>query len=301
MEIRVLQLFNHLAGSLHFGRTSRAMNVTPSALTRTIQRLEEEVGEPLFVRDNRSVTTTPAGERFREYAEEVLRGWQELQNDLARDEALRGDISIYCSVTAAYSILPRILGRFRAVHPEVHINLQTGDAARALDKLENGETDLTIAALPENSPPRLACLKIIETPLVFIAPRAAGEPDHGATPPIDWQQTPVIMADQGLSRERAERWFAEKKVVPTIYARVAGNEAIIAMVSLGCGVGIVPQLVLDKSPLREQIAILDVTPQLTPFSIGICTAQKNMANPRVQAFWGIAEQETEMGGGDLND
>jgi len=293
MDIRVLKLFNHLAGSLHFGRTSRAMNVTPSALTRTIQRLEEEVGEALFVRDNRSVTLTQAGERFREYADHVLRGWEELHNDLSRDEeALRGDISIYCSVTAAYSILPRILGRFRAVHPEVHIKLQTGDAAQALDKLENGEADLTIAALPDNRPARLTCLKIIETPLVFIAPRPAGEGAGPGSSAIDWHRTPVIMAEQGLSRERAERWFAEKKVVPNIYAHVAGNEAIIAMVSLGCGIGIVPQLVVEKSPLREQIAILPVTPQLTPFSIGVCTARKNMLNSKVQAFWAIAEQET---------
>ncbi len=291
MDIRVLKLFDHLAASLHFGRTSRAMNVSPSALSRTVQRLEEEVGEPLFLRDKRSVALTRAGERFREYADQVLRGWQELHNDLARDEALRGDISIYCSVTAAYSILPRILGRFRTVHPGVHINLQTGDAARALDKLENGEADLTIAALPDPRSPRLACLKIVETPLVFIVPRSAGEAGAVA-PAIDWQRTPVIMAEQGLSRERAERWFADKGVVPNIYAHVAGNEAIIAMVSLGCGIGIVPQLVVEKSPLRGEIAVLDVTPRLTPFSIGICTARRFMANPKVAAFWAIAERET---------
>ena len=54
MNIHELKVFKHLAGTLHFGRTSRACNITPSALTRTIQRLEEEVGKKLFIRDNRS-------------------------------------------------------------------------------------------------------------------------------------------------------------------------------------------------------------------------------------------------------
>ena len=69
---------------------------------------------------------------------------------------------------------------------------------------------------------------------------------------------------------------------------MAGNEAIIAMVSLGCGVGVVPLLVLEKSPLQEQITVLDISPQLAPFSLGVCTVKKNLRNPKIQAFWEIA-------------
>lgn len=111
---------------------------------------------------------------------------------------------------------------------------------------------------------------------------------------IAWQKTPVIMAEQGLSRERIDRWFANKKTVPNIYAQVAGNEAIIAMVSLGCGVGVVPELVLEKSPFKGQVAILDVTPKLTPYTIGLCTVKKNIFNPLVKAFWDIAAQEGKL-------
>ncbi len=250
------------------------------------------MGEQLFIRDNRSVSLTPAGELFKKYAEEATSRWQELQNELAGDNLLGGEISLYCSVTAAYSILPSILGIFRQEYPSVHINLQTGDAAQALSKLLNGEVDITIAALPKKQPKGLACLRIIETPLVFIAPQRFPETVVLEGEKIDWARTPVIMAEQGLSRERIDRWFADKKTQPNIYAQVAGNEAIIAMVSLGCGVGVVPQLVIEKSPMQGQVRILDVTPQLTPFSIGICTAKKNMAHPKIQAFWAIVEQET---------
>lgn len=292
MDIRELKIFRQLASSLHFGRTSRACNMTPSALTRTIQRLENEVGERLFLRDNRSVALTTAGEAFREYAEDVIQRWAELQGRLAVDDILRGDISIYCSVTAAYGILPRILSRFREIYPEVHINLQTGDAARALLKLQNQEVDLTIAALPDKQPERIRFMKLTETPLVFIASldfkyKTAGR--HAQA--VNWLETPVIMPKHGLSRERLNHWFADKNIIPAIYAQVAGNEAIIAMVSLGCGIGVVPELVLEKSPLRDQIMILDVRPHLRPFSIGICAMRKNLANPKVKAFWAIAREE----------
>jgi len=295
MNIRELKLFLHLTDTLHFGRTSQACNITPSGLTRAIQRLENELGKQLFVRDNRYVSLTSAGKIFRAYAEETMQRWNELQNNLAGDSILRGELSIYCSVTAILSILPKILGEFRNVHPEVHINLQTGDAAMALAKLQNGEVDVTIAAIPEKQQPHVDFIKIIETPLIFIAPARYPEtPHYNQDGDIDWPNTPLIIAEKGLSRTRALSWFTEKKIQPHIYAQVAGNEAIITMVSLGCGIGIVPALVMEKSPLKDQVSVLDNTPELKPFSVGICTMSKNRINPVVQAFWKNAEENKNI-------
>lgn len=64
MDIRSAQLFQHLATSLNFSKTSEQMYVSPPTLTRVIQRLEEELGVELFFRDKRSVRLTPAGQRF---------------------------------------------------------------------------------------------------------------------------------------------------------------------------------------------------------------------------------------------
>ncbi len=289
MDIRELKLFKHLAGTLHFGRTSQACNITPSGLTRTIQRMENELGKKLFSRDQRSVTLTSSGKIFFEYADNVLHLWNKLQSDLARDGILRGELTLYCSVTAILSILPAILDRFRLIHPQVHINLQTGDAAMALGRLENGEADISVAAIPDKLSSNLEFIKIIETPLIFIAPKGYPETIVYDGQQVDWSQTPVILAERGLSRTRTEAWFREKQITPNVYAQVAGNEAIITLVSMGCGVGIIPELVLLKSPLREQVRLLQITPPLTPFSVGVCTTTKNKYNPIVRAFWNTIE------------
>lgn len=292
MDIEKLLLFKHLSNSLHFGRTSQACNITPSALTRTIQRIEEEVGQKLFIRDNRSVSLTPAGRRFRIFAEESINNWHALKNDLvSEEEFLSGDISLFCSVTAVYGILPQLLKTFRDQYPGVHIHLQTGDAANALPKLQSGEADVTIAALPDRLPHQLQFIKVIDTPLIFIAPAHFKESVVYNENEIDWQKTPMIMAERGLGRQRQDNWFRKRTIRPNIYAQVAGNEAIIAMVSLGCGIGVVPQLVLEKSPLQDQVVTLDVHPKLTPFTVGVCTVQKNMLNPIIKAFWDIADHE----------
>ncbi len=71
MDLRDLKTFLHLAESRHFGRSARAMHVSPSTLSRQIQRLEEDLGQPLFVRDNRTVTLTEAGEELRTFAQQT--------------------------------------------------------------------------------------------------------------------------------------------------------------------------------------------------------------------------------------
>lgn len=63
LDLRDLKTFLHLAESRHFGRSARAMHVSPSTLSRQIQRLEDDLGQPLFVRDNRTVTLTEARRR----------------------------------------------------------------------------------------------------------------------------------------------------------------------------------------------------------------------------------------------
>ncbi len=288
MDIRTLKLLHHLAGSLHFSRTSQACNISPSALTRVIQRLEADMGKQLLIRGNRCVELTYAGQVFKKYAEDVLGRFERLQGELSKDAILSGQLSLYCSVTAAYSILPRFIPRYRAMHPGVQIRLETGDPAQAMDRLMNRDADAVIAALPETPGIQISFLNMAVSPLVFIG--AKHYPDvlirDGKGRP-DWKKFPLILADKGLSRERIDRWFVEHAVVPHIYSQVTGHEAIIALVNLGFGIGLVPRLVLEKSPLYRDIVALDNMPELPPYEIALCTRNANLSTPRVRALWDI--------------
>jgi LysR family positive regulator for ilvC len=291
MDIRNLKLFRHLAGTLHFARTSQACYITPSALTRMIQRLEAELGEALFIRDNRSVELTPAGSAFKKYSDDVLQRWDRLNDELSSEDILEGELSLYCSVTAAYGILPDLMARYRRAHPSVKIHLETGDAAKALLKLSAQDADMVIAALPDLLPKDFVFQTLFQTPLVFISSLQYPEIILHAEGGIDWERTPLIIPDHGLSRDRIEQWFAKENFIPNIYSQVAGNEAIIVMVSLGCGIGLIPRMVLEKSPFFNRVKILDETPELPPFVIGLCTREKNLANPRARALWNIAKEK----------
>ncbi len=281
MDIKQLRQFIHLAETLHFGRASEASYISPSALSRSIKQLEEEVGACLFERDNRSVALTPEGEIFLSYARESLSQWGSIRTQLMeRTGELQGEISMYCSVTASYSFLFDILSEFRLNYPKIEIKIHTGDPEHALSRVISGDEDFAITAKPDTLPSGVTFKSIALSPLLFIAPKQWG---HDKTTLNAC--TPMILSEEGVARKRVDKWFKEQEIKPTIYAQVAGNEAIVSMVSLGFGVGVVPKIVLENSPLAHAVDILALTPKLKAYEVGIVTLEKKLKNPLISAFW----------------
>jgi LysR family positive regulator for ilvC len=297
MDYDSLRLYLHLSRTLHFLRTSRECHVSPSTLSRTIQRLEQQTGWPLFERDRRTVKLTPEGARFAEHARDTLERWERLQRDLGGKNGgdLKGTIAIFASATACQSFLPDILSGFRQRYPEITLKLETGYAADALEMLDQGRVDVTVAALPRTVPRALVSRVLLHTPLVFVAPTSPCEVERRcAARPLDWNALPVVLPSGGLAREAADRWFKRHRARPHVYGEVPGSEAILALVSLGCGVGVVPRLVLDKSPLRANVRVLPFgqgQDHLGEFRVGVATQRRKLTSPLVRTFWQVIEAD----------
>lgn len=293
MNTRNLKNFLALAENLHFGKASDVCNISISALSRNIRQLEEELGVRLFNRDNRTVALTNEGKTFLKYAREASNQWQLIRNELADNgRELQGKISLYCSVTASYSILFDLLNRFRPDYPGIEIKLHTGVPELAISRIAAGHEDICIAAHPNTLPRDVTFKALTTTPLVFIAPINPLDPDVPSKEPDsaeDWSKVPMVLSETGIARNRVDTWFREMGISPRIYAQVEGYEAIVSMVSLGLGIGVVPKIVLDNSPLEGRIQVLAVTPELEAFDVGLFTLKRNLKNPLVNAFWDLLE------------
>ncbi|WP_252178232.1 HTH-type transcriptional activator IlvY [Endozoicomonas sp. 4G] len=286
MDLKPLRHFLSLAETLHFGRASATCHISPSTLSRSIQHLEERLGVCLFERDNRSVSLTTEGIKFEKYARETLIQWSAICSELmAESRELKGEISVYCSVTASYSFLYDILKRFRQRYPSIEIKLHTGDPDSAIHRISSGKEDIAISARPDHLSSEIQFRSIGLSPLVFIGP-ASGDIDPPETL-AEWRRTPMILPEKGIGRQRVDRWFSTKGIKPKIYAQVAGNEAIVSMVSLGFGIGVVPRIVMDNSPLSDKVKILNITPWLAAYDVGLCVLDKKLKSPLIRAFWDL--------------
>src|SRR5690625_7233193 len=95
----------------------------------------------------------------------------------------------------------------------------------------------------------------------------------------------MIISAEGLARERFDQWCRQQNLQPNIYAEVKGNEAIVSMVSLGFGVGLVPKIVLNNSPRADRVELLPEQPDLGPFETGICVLKKRLQSTIIDVTW----------------
>lgn len=288
MEINKLKYFIQLAETCHFNRAAELCHLSAPTLSRNIQQLEEKLNVRLFERNNRSVELTQQGLLFLPQARSLLQQWETTRESLiSSNKELSGSLSLYCSVTASYSFLYEILAEFRQQHPGIEIKLHTGDPALAIQRVLSGEEDIAIAAKPDRLPGGLVFKGFSSSPLIFIC--GVGDKKFDVSGESKKKEVltnlPMIIPEHGLARERIDNWFRKIKITPKLYAQVSGNEAIVSMVSLGFGIGLVPKIVADNSPLVNKVKMFAIQPELKPYDVGVCVLEKRLKSPLVDAFW----------------
>jgi LysR family transcriptional activator of glutamate synthase operon len=161
MELLQLQYFLAVARLEHVTEAAQNLHITQSSLSKTIQRLEEDLGVPLFDRIGRKLRLNEFGSRFLRRAERALfeleQGKQEL-SDLSSPE--HGTLEL--AVTTA-STLPNILREFRKKRPNIHFHVQMLTTQEMVTLLHRGEVDFCLSSPPIEGDD-------IECQIVFIDP-----------------------------------------------------------------------------------------------------------------------------------
>ena len=174
--------------------------------------------------------------------------------------------------------------------------MHTGDQADGITRILDGQDDVAVSGRPGQLPRRLEFLPLLDSPLQFYAPAAdcavrdmviAGDP---AGAELDWNTIPFIVPERGVTKEMLDDWLLARGVRPKIYAQVAGHEAIVAMVSLGLGIGIAPQLVVQASGMADRVKQIAVADGLPPLTVGLCSLRQRLASPLVKSLWDVAAQ-----------
>ena len=133
MNLYELNAFVTLSKTLHFAKAAEEINLSASALSRIITRLEEETGTDLIDRSNRKVELTPNGKLFAEFAKNTTEQFSELKAEFSGDKnKISGTLHVYASVTACYVILPLFIKKLSEKYPGIQLSVETGDPAGAI-------------------------------------------------------------------------------------------------------------------------------------------------------------------------
>src|SRR5512132_1061213 len=119
MDLRQLEILQAIAETGSFTASGRKLNVSQSAISRQILLLEEELGEPLFLRTGRQVRMTPAAESLVQLAQRVFQDIRETVGAISdRTGSLRGTLRLAGGMTVCLYVLPLLLQHLKRVHPQ---------------------------------------------------------------------------------------------------------------------------------------------------------------------------------------
>ena len=169
MDFRDLRYFEVIATEGNLGRAAERLHRTQPALTKCIDRLEEDLGARLFEKNGRGMRLTAAGEvlvrRTRQMSIMVEETAREMQDYAG---GLQGNVRIGCVPTLAEHMMPRVFGQLLADAPAITVTLTVAMNDNLLDSLRGGELDLVVGPILETDPD-IVCEQIAEDTMVVMA------------------------------------------------------------------------------------------------------------------------------------
>ncbi len=248
MDLRRLTYFLAVAEEGGFTNAAKTLFVSQPALSLAVRQLEEEVGTELLYRLGRGVRLTPAGEAFVGPARQALRDIEVARASAASIAGLEtGTLALASLPTLAADPLADLVGRFRAAHPGVHVDLSAPeDTAELVALLRDGVCEVALAE-PVSLPETFTIHELGRQRLFVIFPPGTRRGRRSLSVK-ELEKVTFIATPEGTSSRRLlDEAFAAAGLVPNVVVVAAQREAILPLVAAGAGAAMVPEALAERA------------------------------------------------------
>ena len=249
MDLSDLTIFSAVVREGSVTRAAERLHRVQSNVTTRIRQLEEDLCVALFVREGKRLHLAPAGQVLLDYADRLIALAGEARSAV-QDARPRGTFRIGAMESTAAVRLPGLLSEYHRRHPEVVLELRTGNPLVLGSAILAGELDAALVAEPVADVPFEKTFAFDEE-LVIVAP--ANHPPIGeknGLPPT------IIVFEHGCPhRKRLEDWYANRGEMPERTIEIASYHAMLGCVVAGMGISLIPRSVLTTFPERRRLSV----------------------------------------------
>jgi len=258
VDLASLQVFQTVVREQSFSRAAEKLYRTQPAVSIAIRKLEDWVGQPLFVRGSGARTLTDAGVLLSEYADRMLNLREEIRKGMQELRGLeRGQVSIGVNESSIHALLPA-LDRFRRRFPGIQIRVHRVFSRDVPREVMNHQLDIgVISYLPEER--ELEAVEFYRDSLVMIV-----WPGHRFSKRRDvsiselGNETFVAHIVESPYRQRVVQLFARHRIPLRMEMELPTIESIKRFVEMKRGVAIVPQMCVEREVAAGSLCALKI-------------------------------------------
>jgi LysR family transcriptional regulator, hydrogen peroxide-inducible genes activator len=255
MDIQQLKYFLKVAELGSFTHAGQELSVSQPALSRSIAKIEEELGLPVFERQTRQVVLTEAGKSLRWRAMQIVQMLDEIPKEICDDEST-GLVRIGVIPTIAPYWLPAFVSNVRSQVPDATVHVREDITERLIQACNQGELDLVVASAPLE----LGYLesKVLHEEEIKIAiPASHSLAKSKSISPQDLDNEPLVMLGEGhCLSDQIDAYCRRRSIQPVMFDRTTQLTTILELVSYGYGVSFVPSMacIADKRRVFRSMA-----------------------------------------------
>jgi DNA-binding transcriptional LysR family regulator len=268
VNLRQLEVFCRIVDVGSFSMAAEDVGLSQPAVSFQMQALEKELGVVLLDRSTRQIAPTESGRILYAHARRIIHHARAAQREIDElDQLLRGTLLIGASTGPGEHVLPHMLGRFKAEHPQIRVSLRILPTDEIIEQVLEYELEIGIVGAIEQEP-KLTFEAFVRDALVVIA--APGHPlATGAPVPMErLMREPFILQQPGAGvRTMLEAGLAELGLgLPdlNVYMEIGLQESIKTAVLAGFGVGLISHLAVQRELASGSLVSLEI-PDLPAF------------------------------------
>jgi len=296
VDLFQLETFLTVAREGSFSRAAKKLYRTQPAVSQTVRKLEDEIGESLFDRSSREGILTDTGKVLLEYAEKLLNMRVEAMGALQElREMNKGKLCIAANEFTCLYLLP-ILNEFRRVHPMVRVTIERSFASKIPDQLLNHSVEMGVLTFrPDDS---LRSIVVYRDELAFVVP-----PTHplARVKDVTIKQlgAEYFVAHHVPSPYRAKvlETFQKRKVPLHMDVELPTIEAIKKFVGLGNGVALIPAICLEAELQRGELVAVPCKDLMFERKLRVVYRKNATLSHAARAFLNMAEAYAERESG----
>ena len=261
MELDQLRYFLAVRRCGNFTEAAREVHLSQPALSRSIQKLEAELGQPLFDRKPGAVTPTAAGELLAVRAEQVVNTLSEAKAAIT-DDGETGDVRIGVIPTIAPYFLPEFLATIRRRFPAASLRVTEDVTERLVSCCERGELDMLVLALPLASG-TLERETLFDEELFLLLPAGHALAGRKRITLADIEELPFLLLGEAHCLSGNVLAFCQElRYQPLAVERTSQLATVQELVGVGHGISMVPAMAkrLDQAPNRVYASLSSPRP-----------------------------------------